>query len=102
WAGLVAGVSMEAKYGIAMWAVPMIVGLFLTSARRILAWREFWVGTALAALIAAPSLIWQAIHGWPFLEVVSQHKRTIFTGGPIAFTLQQVAAVNVALAPLWL
>jgi Dolichyl-phosphate-mannose-protein mannosyltransferase len=102
WAGLVAGISMQAKYGIAMWAVPMVAGLLLTSARRILARREFWLGAALAALIAAPSLIWQAIHGWPFLEVIAEHKKTIFTGGPIAFTLQQVAAVNLALAPLWL
>lgn len=102
WAGLVAGISMEAKYGIAMWAAPMVLGLLLTRARRILAWREFWVGVVVAALIAAPSLIWQAIHGWPFLAVISEHKKTIFTGGPIAFTLQQVAAVNLALAPLWL
>lgn len=102
WAGLVAGVSMEAKYGIVMWAVPMVAGLLLTRARRILAWREFWAGAALAAFIAAPSLIWQAIHGWPFLAVVSEHKKTIFTGGPLAFTLQQVAAVNLVLVPLWL
>jgi len=102
WAGLVAGVSMEAKYGIVMWVVPMAAGLLLTSARRILAWREFWVGAALATLIAAPSLVWQAIHGWPFLTVISHHKKTIFTGGPTAFALQQIAAVNVALAPLWL
>src|SRR5215469_17643263 len=53
WAGLVAGISMEAKYGIAMWAVPMVLGLLLTRARRILAWREFWVGVVLAALFAA-------------------------------------------------
>ncbi len=102
WAGLIAGISMEAKYGIAMWAIPMVGGLLLTSARRILAWREFWVGVALAALIAAPSLVWQAIHDWPFLAVIAAHKRTFLTGGPVAFTLQQVAAVNLALAPLWL
>jgi 4-amino-4-deoxy-L-arabinose transferase-like glycosyltransferase len=102
WAGLVAGIAMQAKYGIVMWVVPMVAGLLLTSARRILAWREFWVGAAIATLIAAPSLVWQAVHGWPFLIVISQHKKTFFTGGPIAFTLQQVAAVNLALAPLWL
>lgn len=101
WAGLVAGISMEMKYGIVMWAVPMVLGLLLTRARKILAWREFWVGVVLAALVAAPSLIWQAIHGWPFLAVIAEHKKTIFTGGPLTFTLQQVAAVNLALAPLW-
>jgi len=102
WAGAIAGVSMEAKYGIVMWVVPMIAGLLLTRARRVFAWREFWMGAVLFALIAAPSLIWQAIHGLPFLAVISAHKKTIFTGGPLGFTLQQVGAVNVALAPLWL
>ncbi len=102
WAGLVAGTAMQAKYGIVMWAVPMFAGLLVTSARRILTWREFWVGAAIAALIAAPSLVWQLIHGWPFLIVIAQHKKTFLTGGPIAFTLQQVAAVNLVLAPLWL
>jgi len=102
WAGLVAGLAMQAKYGIVMWAVPMTAGLLLTRARKIIAWREFWIAVALAAVVAAPSLIWQAMHGWPFLVVIAEHKKTILTGGPIAFTFQQVAAVNIALAPLWL
>jgi len=102
WAGLVTGLALEAKYGIIMWLVPLAMGLLLTSARRVFATRELWVGAAIGAVVAAPSLIWQAIHGWPFLAVVSQHAATDLTGTPAVFALQQVAAVNFMLAPLWL
>jgi len=102
WAGLIVGLAMEAKYGILMWVIPLLAGLLLTAQRRVLACREFCLGTALAATIAAPSLIWQAIHGWPFLIVVSHHSATDLTGGPAAFAVQQIVALNPLLAPLWL
>jgi hypothetical protein len=44
WAGLIAGVAMEAKYGIVFWLVPLGIGVVLTSARRILAWPTLWLG----------------------------------------------------------
>ena len=71
--------------------------------RRLFAAREFWLGAALAAAIAAPNLIWQAAHGWPFLAMTDIHARTILTGGgPAAFEIWQVLALNPVLAPLWL
>jgi hypothetical protein len=102
WAGLVTGVAMEAKYGIAMWLIPLAAGLILTDARRMLRWRELWLGVAVAVLVAAPSLIWQTLHGWPFLEVVREHSATYLNDSPWVFMLQQAAAINPVLAPLWL
>ncbi len=102
WVGLVVGLAMEAKYGIVMWLIPLLAGLLLTRERRILAWPQFWVGAALAGAVAAPSLIWQATHGWPFLGVVSRHAPTDLTGSPAAFLIQQIVASNLVLAPLWL
>ncbi len=103
WAGVIAGLALETKYGVAFWLIPLAGGLLLTSNRRLLATREFWLGAALAAAIAAPNLIWQAAHGWPFLAVTDIHARTILTGGgPAAFEIWQVLALNPVLAPLWL
>jgi hypothetical protein len=101
WAGLVVGISMQAKYGIAMWLIPLAAGLLLTHERRIFAWRELWIGAGIAAVIAAPSLIWQQLHGWPFLAVVAKHAPTDLTGTPEEFALQQIVAINLLLAPLW-
>ena len=101
-AGFIVGVSMEAKYGIAMWLIPVFVGLMLTSSRRVLTWRQCWLGMATAALIAAPSLIWQMTHGWPFLTVTAHHAPMNLTGGPLTFEIRQVFAMNALLAPLWL
>jgi 4-amino-4-deoxy-L-arabinose transferase-like glycosyltransferase len=104
WAGLVAGVAMEAKYGIAFWLVPLGIGVLLTSARRILVWQALWLGVLVALLAALPSLIWQAVHGWPFLEVHSNHlaNGTNFTGTPIRFEIIQLWEMNILLAPLWI
>jgi hypothetical protein len=78
------------------------VGLLLTPERRIFAWRELWIGVGIAAVVAAPSMIWQQVHGWPFLTVVANHSQTILTGTPVEFALHQLVAINLLLAPLWI
>ncbi len=104
WAGLVAGLSLEAKYGIAVWLVGLLAGLLLTSERRVLRWRQTWLGALLATLVALPSVIWQTLHGWPFLDVILHHAiaGTNFTGTPPRFEIGQILAMNIVLAPLWL
>src|ERR1700739_2896399 len=104
WAGVVAGIAMEAKYGIALWMIPLGIGVLLTSARRILVWAALWMGALVALLLAVPSLIWQGLHGWPFLEVHANHlaKGANFTGTPIRFEVIQLFAMNILLAPLWI
>jgi hypothetical protein len=103
WAGLIAGVSIEAKYGIVMWLFGIFAGFVLTASRGVLTRRNCWFGVAIAAAIAAPNLIWQTVHGWPFLAVIYQHHlaRTNFTGSPVVFEIGQILAMNLLLAPLW-
>ena len=103
WAGVVAGLTFEAKYGIAIWLLGLSVGIIATSARRIVSWRQLWYGVAAAAIIGAPSLIWQQLHGWPFLATIrfaTAHRN--LTGTPLRFEIGQVAAMNFLLAPLWI
>jgi hypothetical protein len=45
----------------------------------------FWAGPVLAALIAAPTLIWQHLHGWPQLRmtpVVAGEAEALYGGRP--------------------
>ena len=102
WAGLTAGLSLLAKYGMVMWLLPMAVGLLLGEGRRILAWRETWIGAGIAAAMVAPTLVWQAANGWPFLEIIGNHAQGDIVGGPVRFAIGQALAVNLLLASLWI
>jgi len=104
WAGVAAGVSLEAKYGVAFWLLGMAVGLLLPPGRAVLFSRSAWQGVAIAVVIALPSLIWQTAYGWPFLQVMAHHHDTHsnFTGSPWQYEIGQALANNFVLAPLWL
>jgi dolichyl-phosphate-mannose-protein mannosyltransferase len=103
-AGVVAGVAMEAKWGIAVWLIALAIGILATAARRSLWWRELWLGLAIAIALTLPNLIWQWLHGWPFFDVILPHldRQQDFTGTPWQFELKQAFSMNIALAPLWL
>jgi 4-amino-4-deoxy-L-arabinose transferase-like glycosyltransferase len=102
WTGVVAGLAMEAKWGIAVWLVALGIGVVATSARRILSWWQLWCGVAISALLFAPNLIWQWSHGWPFFEVILPHldSQKNFTGALWLFEWRQALSMNVILAPL--
>jgi 4-amino-4-deoxy-L-arabinose transferase-like glycosyltransferase len=104
WAGLATGLAMQAKYGIDIWLLGLLAGLLLTPARTILRSRQCGLGLLIAAAIAAPSLIWQTLYGWPFLQVMLHHSeaRSNLTGTPLQFEILQALAINIVLAPLWL
>jgi 4-amino-4-deoxy-L-arabinose transferase-like glycosyltransferase len=101
-AGIVAGIASQAKYGVVIWLAALGVGLACTRARHLLLRRELWIGCGCAALIAFPNIWWQAAHSFPFIEVVRNDNADNLTGSPIGFTLAQIFALNVVLAPLWL
>lgn len=102
WAGIVAGIAMEAKYALAAWLVSLAVALLLTRERKLLARRELWLGVALAALIALPSVLWQSAHGWPFVDVVHAAKDKNVATPPPAFFLNQIVVLDPLFAPLWI
>ncbi len=100
--GAVAGFSLLGKYLIAFFLASLAVGLLATPLRRSLARPWIYVGAALALAIVAPNLLWQARHGWPFLELGAAG----VTGknlplSPIAFLGQQILFVGPVAAPIW-
>jgi 4-amino-4-deoxy-L-arabinose transferase-like glycosyltransferase len=104
WIGLVAGLAMEAKWGIAVWLVALGVGVIAVPARKIFLWWQLWLGVAIAVVLFAPNLIWQWQHGWPFFEVILPHldSQKNYTGPIWLFEFRQAMSMNIALAPLWL
>lgn len=102
WAGVIAGISFEARYGILMWAIGLLVGILAFGPRDIFRSRDFWRGTAIAIVISLPNVVWQAAHGFPFLELVRNDNSGNLIGSPANFTLSQVFLMNFLTAPLWL
>ena len=71
WAGSSPGSRSEMKYEIPFWIAALAIGLACTPMRAIFARREMLYGTAIALAVAAPSVVWQAGHGWPFAELLA-------------------------------
>jgi hypothetical protein len=102
--GITTGLGLQTKYTICFFIAGILGGLLLTEARRYLASKWFWAGTALALLIFLPNLLWQARHGFisfHFLQHI--HKRDVDEGRADGFLLHQfLICTNLFTAPLWI
>ncbi|GAC1549944.1 MAG: glycosyltransferase family 39 protein [Vulcanimicrobiaceae bacterium] len=101
--GAVAGLGLINKYSMFFFLGSCVVALALTPARRTLARPGFVAAAAIAAAIVAPTLIWQAQHGWPQLAVLrdaAAAKNVVV--GPLAFYAQQILMMNPLTAPIWI
>lgn len=101
--GAVAGICLQSKYSVLFFIVAMGVGLLLVPQRKVFATRWFLAGCGLAMLIALPNFIWQAVHGFPMIELLrngQNGKNSI--AGPLLYLLQQALLTNIFLLPLWI
>jgi hypothetical protein len=69
--GVLTGVAMEIKVLAAVVLGCCGVGILLLGPRRRLAGVKPWAAIAIAAVLAAPNLSWQAAHGWPQLTIAA-------------------------------
>jgi len=67
--GLVVGVAAETKFQVLLLCAVLAVAVLALGPRELLGRPLLWLGAGIAALIAAPTLIWQAVHGWPQLQM---------------------------------
>jgi Dolichyl-phosphate-mannose-protein mannosyltransferase len=94
------GIASEAKWNIGFLVAALAAGFLVTDARRLLRSRYLLLGAVIAAALAAPDLIWQAMHGWPNLDVfrslqgAAGHNRVVFWLGQILYT-------GPVLTPIW-
>jgi hypothetical protein len=61
--GLAAGIGLETKYTIAV-VLVLLVATFLVWRRDVLRSWGFLLAVAVAAVLLAPNLVWEAGHGW--------------------------------------
>jgi 4-amino-4-deoxy-L-arabinose transferase-like glycosyltransferase len=103
-AGAILGVALLNKSLIAVLPVALLVGVLISGPRRVLTTRWFPLGVALAVVIVAPNLWWQAANGWPEVALSS----AIAAGGSGTseawwlFLPYQLVLVSPVLVPVWL
>lgn len=101
--GVTFGAGLLNKHSMAFLAGALAFGLLLTPARRVLRTPWPWVAAAIAAVMFAPHLSWQARHGWPTLEFArnaQEFKIADLSAG--SFIGEQFLLVHPLNAPLWL
>ena len=104
WFGVVAGLGMEEKYSIALFAAGIVVGLLLTEQRCVFSNKWIWLGGLAAFLIFLPNLLWNVHYHWPFIELMRNIKaegRDVVLP-PLEYFLQQTLLIHPLTAPIWI
>jgi 4-amino-4-deoxy-L-arabinose transferase-like glycosyltransferase len=102
--GALAGIGLENKYSMAVYAGALVAGVLLSPERRAFARPWIWLGGLVALLLFLPNLVWNVQHHWPFLELM----RNIRASGrdvvvsPIGFVLRQGLDMGPTAVPVWL
>ncbi|MFZ0960941.1 MAG: glycosyltransferase family 39 protein [Terriglobia bacterium] len=101
--GAIVGICLESKYSVLFFFAALLLGLLLTSERRIFWSRWFLAGCGVCGLIALPSFLWQAYYRFPMLELLrnGQHGKNVIVG-PLQYLFQQLLITNVFLSLVWI
>ncbi|HEY6290827.1 MAG TPA: glycosyltransferase family 39 protein [Terriglobia bacterium] len=103
WFGVLAGLGAENKYSMFFFGFGLLVGLMLSSQRRLLMNRWFWLAVGIAFLIFLPNLVWQLRRGLPSLAWLLYHRvasdNVRLT--PLAFMGEQIIELQPLTCPIW-
>ncbi|MBL8928352.1 MAG: glycosyltransferase family 39 protein [Pseudonocardia sp.] len=102
--GLVVGVAAETKFQVLLLCAVLAVAVLALGPRELLGRPMVLLGAGIAALIALPTLIWQAAHGWPQVQmgaVVASEADALY-GGRTGVALALVLVPGIVGVPLTL
>ncbi|MFP5023410.1 ArnT family glycosyltransferase [Pseudonocardia phyllosphaerae] len=92
--GPVLGLAALTKFQVIGLGAVLLVALAVAGPRSVLRRPALWGGVVVGAVIAAPTLLWQAAHGWPQMQmagVVAEESET-FGGRPMNAALLLLGA----------
>ncbi|WP_243060582.1 glycosyltransferase family 39 protein [Nocardioides sp. SR21] len=104
WAGLIAGIGLNNKHGVAFCLFGVLVGVALVrETRPVLRTRWPWLGGVVALLLWIPNLLWQHAHDWPVLDLsadISEEYGGV--GGRIELLGQALIMFSPVIGALWI
>jgi 4-amino-4-deoxy-L-arabinose transferase-like glycosyltransferase len=98
--GIVAGVAMLNKNLVVLLTAALVCGLAIERRWDLLNTRWLYVGAAIAALIAAPNLVWEARHRWPQIDMARALSRRLSGENRSMLFPLQILLVGLLLVPL--
>ncbi|GIF35887.1 hypothetical protein Axi01nite_01980 [Actinoplanes xinjiangensis] len=99
-AGIVAGLGLWNKHLILLLLLCLAVALALAGPREVLRSRHLWLGVAAAAVIGAPNLLYQVMHGFPQAEMAAAIAEN--RGGESRAALLPLQFALPPLPPVWI
>lgn len=99
--GAAIGVGLLNKWLVLLLVAAVGVSVLAVGPRRVL--RSGWLaaGVGIALLLAAPTLVWQAGHGWPLLTVATGISAEDGTENRALFVPLQLVYLSPLLVPVW-
>lgn len=100
--GALVGASLYNKQLIVLLLIGLAAGLLAVGPRQVFTSVWLWAGAAVALVVAAPNLIYQATHDWPQLTMAQALSER---GGGEARALllpMQFVLLGVPLVPIWI
>ena len=68
WLSIIVAVGLYNKYNVIFILVGLLVGILLTSQRKLLSHFTFYKALLLAFILILPNLIWQIVHDFPVIQ----------------------------------
>ncbi|WP_169811894.1 ArnT family glycosyltransferase [Nocardia grenadensis] len=98
-AGIVLGLGLLNRVFLAVYAVIVLGAVFAMGPRKVLRGRWLPVGVGLAAVIAVPTVAWQAHNGWPQWQMATEISADNSRWELVAY---QLVIVGPLLLPVWI
>jgi hypothetical protein len=101
--GVACGLGLLAKHSTLAFGAALAVGLLATPQRKVLGTAGPWIGLGVAALLLAPNLVWEKVHGWPTLEFMhNAATKKMVRMPPLSFIGAEVLDMLPQTLPVWL
>jgi hypothetical protein len=100
--GAVAGIGLYNKHLVVLLLLSLGLALLAVGPRKALVSQWLWAGAALALVIGTPNLVYQALNGWPQLEMATAINETDGAENRILLMPFQFLLLGLFLVPVWI